>query len=78
MKTIDKLMAWPRPQEELLLYFLLLLRGCKTKQDIENAYNDPVLKYRGWSDAFKELVENLPQILKTLNAIYGEEKGGEQ
>ncbi len=78
MKTPDELMKWPMPQDEVLLYFLLLLRGCKTKQDVENAYNDTMLKYRGWSDVFKELVENLPQILKTLNAIYGDQKGGEQ
>lgn len=78
MKTGDELMNWPKPKDEILLYALLMLRGCKTKKDVENVYNSPAISSWGYREAIKELFETLPQILKTLNAIYGDGKGGEQ
>lgn len=78
MTSIEKLMIWPRPKQEVLIYALLLLRECKTKQDVEMVCKDSVIHYQGYGEALLEIFEYLPQILKTLNAIYGVQKGGEQ
>ncbi|MCM1163398.1 MAG: hypothetical protein NC311_20300 [Muribaculaceae bacterium] len=76
MKTADDLMTWPKPKEEVLFYALLMLRECKTRADVEAVCNTPAICSWGYREAIKELVEALPQILITLNAIYGDEKGG--
>lgn len=77
MKPIDELMTWPMPKNEVLLYALLLLRECKTREDVTaKVYNNPMLQSWGYANAVKEAFENLPSMLHTLTAIYGEEKGG--
>lgn len=75
MKTAAELLSWPKPQDEILLYALLMLRNCKTKAEVEDCLSGPTLRAWGYSEALKELAATLPTILANLNTIYGE-KGG--
>lgn len=73
MKDVDTLMPWPRPKEEVLIYSLLKLRGCKTRAEVEKVCNAPSLKAWAYSEVIHELVQFLPSILANLAKIYGEE-----
>lgn len=73
MKQANDLMTGQKPKEEVLLYSLLLLRGCKTRAEVESALNGPCLNAWGYRDAVGELIKSLPALLSTLTKIYGEE-----
>lgn len=76
MKDAQSLLQWPRPKEEVLLFTLLQLRGCKTRAEVEAVINCPYLSAWGYGEAIRELITTLPIVLANLAKIYGEE--GEQ
>lgn len=76
MKTAHQIMG-VKSYEEKFLYLILSLRDCTTKQDVETVCNDPMFKALGYIAIMQEVVKALPQVIKNLGAIYGNEKGGE-
>lgn len=66
-----KFLNWEKCKSERLIYSLLLLSDCKTKEDFEEVFKNPYNK--DFSRAIRQIMKTLPSVLKNYAEAYKDE-----